>query len=200
MRIVSPQERCWFIPRSRPIIFSELIPIFKQLQRYRRGQMSNYMLPFAQTLEVAASSTVSIFAGTNNTQKLITNTNLFQDFTSPSAGPRVATFRSFKVTALRDFQVTTNQSSVFMQIFAVTPEGYNVPLTRQKMLSTVNQTTLNARIPLWLITPVPVAGTTSTILMIQFTTPFTLAVGTGASAAFTVVAEVEMSPDEPNNF
>jgi hypothetical protein len=161
--------------------------------------MSNYMLPFAQTLEVAASSTVSIITGTNQTQKIITNTNLLQDFTSAPAGVRIATFRNFKVTALRDFQSTTNQTSVFMQIFAITPEGYNVPLTRQKMLSPVNQTTLNAKIPMWLIAPVPVTGTTN-ILMIEFTTPFTLGAGVGASAAFTVVAEVEMSPDEPNNF
>jgi hypothetical protein len=162
--------------------------------------MSNYSLPFAQTLEVAASSTVSITSGTSQTQKFITNTDLLQDFTNPSAGVRVATFKNFKVTALRDFQVLTNQSSVFMQIFAVTPQGYSVPLTRQKMLSTVNQTTLNAKIPLWLITPVIVAGLTTNILMIEFTTPFTLGAGSGASAAFTVVAEVEMSPDEPNNF
>jgi hypothetical protein len=161
--------------------------------------MSNYMLPFAQPLEVAASSTVSILTGTNQTQKVITNTNLFQDFTSAPSGVRIATFRNFKVTALRDFQVATNQSPVFMQVFAITPEGYFVPLTRQKMLSTVNQTTLNAKIPMWLIAPVPVTGVTN-ILMIEFTTPTTLGTGLSATASFTVVAQVEMSPDEPNNF
>lgn len=172
----------------------------KGKRRSGRKTTSSVRLPLAQAVEVAAQSTVTIATASLVGSKTVKVSDIGQEF-SPSVSatgqPRAIMLKSIDCMLGPEVALTQGQA-VTVQIVATTPEGFLVPLTRQKQLSAVNPTSIRCRVPVWLLRPSNVGS--SVPLFDVVLTSSLAASAPGFTVPFSLKCQVDVSPSVPNNF
>jgi hypothetical protein len=165
-----------------------------------------YRIPGSQTLELAATSSIALVAGSTSNYKNVTVANLTSDFTS--SGPLVLRTVTFKRFTIKFSPMVLNTTitagfpidpTLFAQITATSDGGVEVPMTKQLQLSRVNGRTVSFNVPIWMISPNPVQSP-QLLITVRVFSATTVPSSNSYFVAFTVVSQADISIDFPQNF